>query len=182
MKLMKIRIFFFIISLMITNLSHSQQVDFPIDKNSGEIIYLEIIENTGLTKKKMFLKASEWFAKMFKTSKNVIQFSDQDSGKIIGKGNFNVTHTFFGAKSNIGYVTFMLEISIKDDKFRYKFTDLWHHNGTSAAKSPGDLRKKKSGIQITKKAWLSIRKQTHDNILNMIKSLKGTMKDTDDDW
>jgi hypothetical protein len=165
----------FILIVLTIQLSYSQVVNFPIDKDSGEIIYSKVTQTPGLSKNELFLYANEWFANSFKSSKDVIQFSDKESGKIIAKGNLDTSYRTLGMLIEIGYVSFTIEVATKNGRYRYIIKNFWHHKGISSVKSPGDLRIKKSGMQLSRKAWRSIKEQTNNKIIYLIKSLEVTM-------
>ncbi len=90
-----------------------------------------------------------------------------------------------GMDTDVGYISFTIDLSVKDGKYRYFIKDFWHHNGSSAIKSPGDLRIEKSGFQLSKKAWVSIKEQTNKTVNDLISSLYDTMiitKEINSDW
>jgi len=60
------------------------------------------------SKNELFSNALEWFANSFKSGKDVLQVSDKESGKIIGKGYFNTS-------------PIQITIVVKDNKYRYEF-------------------------------------------------------------
>ena len=59
------------------------------------------------SKNELFSNALEWFANSFKSGKDVLQVSDKESGKIIGKGYFNTS-------------PIQITIVVKDNKYRYE--------------------------------------------------------------
>jgi hypothetical protein len=123
-----------------------------------------------------------WFTLNFKSSKDVVQLSDENLGEIVGKGSFDVDYNGLGAK-NIGFVSFTIVVSVKDGKYKYKITDFWHDGGASGVNSPGDLLIEKPGWTITKGAWLDVKEQTKSKVSNIIESLKISMsKQTSDNW
>lgn len=89
-----------------------------------------IFEIEGKSKSEIFSSINKWISINYNSANNVIQLNDKESGDIIVKGINNLYYeseiTF---KSN-GYVPHklnlsfrhMIEINIKDNKFRVKFT------------------------------------------------------------
>lgn len=69
------------------------------------------------TKSVLFSNALSWFALTFKSANDVIQMKDAETGKIIGKGIFEMTDN--GGKSLPRNIT--ITISIKDSKYKYDF-------------------------------------------------------------
>ena len=159
----------------------------PIDEKTGQITYSDVVQADDIGKDVLYARAKEWFALSFKSAQNVIQLDDNENGKLIGKASFGVDITTL-AKVNAGYVLFTVEIQVKDGRYKYIFSDFWHEAGTSSVATPGDLRqeKPKGGLMtMGRKNWNSIKSQTNENALAMIRSLEETMtstSDSDDDW
>ena len=100
-----------------------------IPKVDGKYEYTEIIVLDSTYKKEILYKNSKlFFANVFKSAKDVIQYDDREEGKVIVKGNFSVE----GSQSSVllphfteeWKVNFSLEIFSKDGKYRYRLYDL----------------------------------------------------------
>lgn len=148
----------------------SQSIDFPIDAESGEIVYSNVIEVSNSKKDDLYIKANEWVVSYFKSAKDAIQYSDMNSGKIIAKGNFDVFFTALGITKNMGYVSFTIELAFKDGKYRYVIKDIWHHDATVS-----DVRAKKPEGGLTNKAWASVKEQTKMNITSLVADVQKAM-------
>ena len=88
--------------------------------------YVEIVEIDSFSQKEIYVESKRWLARNFKSSNNVIQYDDPETGTIIGKGNFAFPCTGYiectaYANSN---VNFTLTIESKDNRARLKFDDL----------------------------------------------------------
>lgn len=182
-------VLFFLSSFMLS-FGQKEIINLPIDPETNKITYSEVVlVDSVTTKQELYLKAKEWFAHAFNSAQNVIQFDDKESGKIIGKGLISVGSTLGPVKSsdNLGVVNFVVEIQLKNGKYKYTFTDLWH-DAQNSIYSPGDLRLEKPGGglgSMGQKNWNGIKIQTGDHINAMIKSLKISMKSTNkntDNW
>ena len=57
----------------------------PTDKPMESVV--EVVEVQGQKKDQLFESSKVWIAKSFKSANNVIQYQDQTTGTIIGKGN-----------------------------------------------------------------------------------------------
>jgi hypothetical protein len=91
--------------------------------------YSEIVDIPGKTKDQIYDQSRQWIAKSFKSSNNVIQYLNAESGTIIGKGNMpfpcrGYIECSAYANSNIN---FTLTIDVKDNKSRMSFNDLGIH-------------------------------------------------------
>lgn len=88
--------------------------------------YSEVVEMQGKTKDQLYDYSRQWVARSFKSSNSVTQYSNAESGTIIGKGNIpfpckGYIECSAYANSNIN---FTLTIDVKDNKSRVSFSDL----------------------------------------------------------
>lgn len=60
---------------------------YPVNENTDRIEFSEIVEAVSLSKDQLFSNAQTWIANTFGDYKNVIQFEDKETGKLILKGN-----------------------------------------------------------------------------------------------
>lgn len=58
----------------------------PLDKETGKIIYTEVISMDSVNKDELFNRAKNCFVTVFKNSSNVIQNKNEFNGIITGKG------------------------------------------------------------------------------------------------
>jgi hypothetical protein len=101
----------------------------PIDSSTSKITYSEVVYIDSLTNKlELFSRAREWFAKAYKSSTDVIQMEDKESGKIVGKALMQVYHRALGSNYPSGYINYTISIYMKDGRYKYEITD-FHHTG-----------------------------------------------------
>jgi len=130
----------------------------------GRIEFKKIIPLDSANKAAHFDKARLWVANTFRSAQNVIQYENRQEGKLLCKGLFAITSTGMGMSGTIhrdqaGYVSFTMEISIKDDRCRIRAYDFMH----DAVYSGGNLENAKpacGGTWMTAKTWHSIQLQT----------------------
>jgi hypothetical protein len=176
--------------IVFTTKIFSQENTFPIDSITGKITYSEIIKVDSVNNQKLYLRANVWFVHSFVSAKNVIQLNDKESGKIIGKGTFQVTdnnnHNSLVYVPIVGTVDFTVEIQTKDERYKYVLSDFSYKiNGeteidlTSSSGFKSGMFQKRLDIQ-----WADIKQNTNMTILNMIESLKNSMgtKYDSDKW
>lgn len=105
--------------------------NFPYDSASTSIRYVTIQE-TGLSKKINFNRIMEWSAINFGSLNNVLRYENYEDGKIILKGNFNVTHkkeyrNFWGSSKEGITVSICNQtyiFTIKDNKIKTEILDI----------------------------------------------------------
>jgi hypothetical protein len=89
----------------------------------GLVYYESVIDSIGSKSKESLYNASlKWMAESFVDSKEVIQIKDPVAGSIVGSGRFDYTPKGFMSTSQ--RMSFMVEITVKDNKSRirlYKF-------------------------------------------------------------
>jgi hypothetical protein len=169
-------------ALLVTTLLAFAQVEFPIDSVTGQIRYEKIVAVESTSKDILYERANVWLAKAFVDSKEVIQYSNQETGKVLAKGLLELNATYNGYEQSMGVVRFTLEVNTKEGRVRVLISDLIHEF-TDGNPSPGDLRKEKS-YPVLKKAWRVIKSETDEEIRRLIDSFeKAVMEDSqDDDW
>lgn len=85
-----------------------------------------IIVINGKSKNKIFEESKIWIAKSFKSANSVIQYSDKETGSIIGKGTIKypcdgvIDCGAFGED----IVNFTIKIDVKENKARVVFSDI----------------------------------------------------------
>lgn len=98
-----------------------------IPKVDGVYEYAEVVQLDSTYKKELLYKNSKlFFANVFKSAKDVLQYDDRDEGKVIGKGNFNIEGgqiVFLTSVTEKWRVNFSLEIFAKHGRYRYRIYD-----------------------------------------------------------
>lgn len=109
-----------IVSLLsFTYLVRAQGVPEGIPYVDGMVIFDKVYDAPEKNKSELFTLAKLWFVNEFKDAKEVIQYSDADEGKIIGKG---YSPCSFGLGINIHL---MITIMVKDEKYRAVVSDIY---------------------------------------------------------
>ena len=89
----------------------------PLPKSERQ--YQKIVDVSG-SKQELYTRTLEWLARSFGSSKEVIQFSDPDQAKVIGKGIMKVNYTITPVDTH-----FTLTIEIRDNRARFTFDQLY---------------------------------------------------------
>lgn len=86
----------------------------------------QIIEVPNKPKDKIFEESKVWIAQSFKSANNVIQYSDKETGSIIGKGNIQYPCDGFIDCTTFGEdrINFTIKIDTKDGKARVTINDV----------------------------------------------------------
>jgi hypothetical protein len=157
----------------------SQDNILPIDSETGQITYSEVVYIEGINSDILYQRANLWFVYTFKSANHVIQMNDKEAGKIIGKGNFSVRW---------GYVDFTIEIQVKDDRYKYTLSGLRYEPTRQNVYSHGDLTQEKPGGGIMTMGgnnWRKIKQEAHAEAILLIDSIKKSMainNDNSDEW
>lgn len=96
----------------------------PTDKPMESVV--EVVEVQGQKKDQLFESSKVWIAKSFKSANSVIQYQDQTTGTIIGKGNIQFPCEGFIDCGAFGKdrVNFTIQIDTKDDRARVSIYDI----------------------------------------------------------
>lgn len=98
-----------------------------------------LIDTIPLSKSELFVKASEWLAKSYNNSKAVIQYSDKEAGKIVGKALYQTPSLLSGLGGLIGdeTVDYTITIDVKEGKYKCVLSDFIHKGGEHYASGLG---------------------------------------------
>jgi hypothetical protein len=169
----------------------------PFDDETKRITYSEVVTvDSSTSKNELYSRGREWFAKAYKSSTDVLQMDDKESGKIVGKALMQVYHKALGSNYKSGYINYTISLYLKDGRYKYEITN-FHHTGqyVGDGNSIPDYGVCEDMINTTKKTMgMSYQKtfnyyltQMDENIKDLILDLKATMsKKTEvkkkDDW
>jgi hypothetical protein len=157
--------------LLIPVLGISQE--YPIDKETGKITYQVTKEIEGKGKNDLYLSALEWFATSYKDANEVIQFKDQESGKVIGRALMRLPN----ALSTVS-LFYNITVEVKDGKYRATVTDLYFQSSPTYGFNLED----QPPTMIGKKAFCQ---RVNIEVMTLLKGLHEEMKKAapvDEDW
>lgn len=166
---------------------------FNLNAQTGPVplSYTEVVQLSDSTPKSdLFLRAREWFNERFKSSKEVLQINDKESGELVGKGIMEVSYTYnmLGKHEQWADVHFTLSVWVKDDRYKYELSNfnvpaLLDGGGLY---SSDDYQYKYPGIGAKKSQefYLAIKAATEKKAQELIQSLKLKMatKSKSSDW
>jgi hypothetical protein len=170
-------------------------VAFPFLVFSQEpLTYSEAVEISGVNKDELFIRGREWFNENFKSSKDVLQITDKESGELSGKGIMDVDYVFhyLGEKRFTTSINFQMNVWVKDGKFKYEMTNFFVTGNSKGSIEFGlittsdETNKKYPGFNAKKmnEMYLSIKQGTEVKAKLMIEDLKIKMakKSKSTDW
>lgn len=148
------------------------------------LTYTEVVTLDGTSKDNLFTRSENWFAKAFRSSKDVIQTKSKEDGKIIGKALFEYNQSFLsGSATTKGVVKFTVSVFVKEGRYKYIISDFIHESFGANSIGLITLDKEYTGERkrgYTKnwynKIWLDIKKQIDSEVMSLITSLKKTMQ------
>jgi len=147
---------------------------------------IEKIDSAKGTKDELFVKANVWVAKTFVNAKDVIQMHDKEAGKIVVKGLINTKNFSFVIEYNY-YSSFLMTIDVKDNKYRYSFSDFifteWVNSSHSDIYNQSFESGRPKGLSgIPQKVWDKIQKNCWTQAKLMGRDLESAMKAKSDNW
>jgi hypothetical protein len=109
--------------IFFTGASQSQELNIPIDPNTGLITYQEVVEEKG-EKDELFNRCVYWLNEFYKNPVAVTKKRDFESGVMKGQHQFRIYFTDEeGYKKDAGMVMYDFTIEFKEDRYRYTVTD-----------------------------------------------------------
>ena len=179
-----------IFTLLLTTLTFSICLaQFPIDSETGEVKYLDVVELPNLNKQEIYKKVKFWMVSTLKSEDNMVELEGSNSEQIIGTGNIIIDSIWVYKKRKNIYrnanLNFKFIVFIKDGKLRYSFENFFCtlRSGLQInipeVKSTKGVADKKDKDEWTKDTSLRI----HNKILLLIKNFKTEIQKKDDnDW
>lgn len=138
-----------------------------------------LIDSLNATKDKLYIKANEWMAKKYVSSKAVIQMQDKEAGKIVGKAIMDV-HNQAGPSYNYETVDYIITIDVKEGKYRCVLSNFSHSGGVFDHKpygGVGTLEQERSGTK-----WPYIKDVAMQTSADILNDLKTYLRSKDDDF
>jgi hypothetical protein len=128
-----IAILFFASSISISSFCQKKKYDLSPDQRKemlksiptkdDKIFYDEVVTvDSSLKKDQLFMQLRQWFVENFMESKNVLEVNDMENGLLTGKGTYKYTK-INGLNVHSGHVMFVINMAVKDGKYRYQLYD-----------------------------------------------------------
>lgn len=142
-----------------------------LNDSTGTYRAVGVVQIDSTDKKTLYSSAMAWVALGYKSSKDVIQLSDMESGRIIIKGAF---------KTNIymksGFIYHTLTLEFKDNRYRYTYSDLSYYSSGS-----GEMSFDKGGM-ISKGTAVKSAQSSMQKAIDSLTEYLISKKAISDDW
>jgi len=110
---------FVLCGLMVCFLSFSCASTTPTQTVSEPVTFVEVVDVNGMMRDGIYVRANMWFVDAFRQANSVIQFSDRESGVIMGKYIFEIG----GMPKNHYRISSTITVEARDERYRISFTD-----------------------------------------------------------
>ena len=151
------------------------QEELPMGK-SGLVEYTEVVEVSGLSKAELYANAKAWFKDNYK-SPNVIKSEDAMDGVINAKSMFRIMSAPGGAEKG-GFVHYVLNLEIKEGRYKYTITSLKHSDKTNTIGTGGKIEREEPfcGYEVmSAEMWKGIKDLSINGVKELIENLKKGM-------
>lgn len=117
-----------VVLLLATQLVAQAQVNFPLNA-AGKIEISDVVMDS-LEKEELYELAGNWFTSLSKTPGLTVKAVKKDSiqGNIVADLEFPVFYQTGIFQKVLGVVTYKLTVSVKENKYRYVYTDFVLHH------------------------------------------------------
>ena len=173
-------------SLVYLNLEYDQ---------NNRIVFSEVIQVDGVSKKELFNRARKWFADYYNSSETVIDLEDKESGILIAKplGYANIPYILGFTAVKMFYT---INIYVKDGRYKYEITDIINEtdpsefNGYRSSKTNIEsvindymVFKPNGKIREKSKNWkVATIKMVYKIADDLVESMNNSVVDSDHDW
>jgi hypothetical protein len=171
----------FVAALFFALLSYSFAQELPVDKNTGKITYLEVVDADGLTAKEMYTIGKKWAA-----DNKLVLKEDKENETLVYTGNSALDYpNTTGNGIDKGKVSYTFSIFLKDNRYRFIVTDLAHSGeGKSAGSDGGKLENVSpecGKAKMSAKGWVTIKTKADTNLKALTADLKRVYKEAQND-
>jgi hypothetical protein len=131
------------------------------------------------SKEELFVRAKAWMARNYRSANDVIQLSDKDAGKLVGKGTFKAPAKPMGM-GNYYWVRYSVIIDVRDNKIRMKLTDFYqegssYKNGMDGG-SLNNEKPERGFMHMAQVTWENIKEFSFDYSKTLIRKFKKEMR------
>ncbi|WP_223559561.1 DUF4468 domain-containing protein [Chryseobacterium lathyri] len=160
---------------------------------SQELKYEEVVKvDSTVAKDELYNRARSWIANTYKSEKDVMSIEDKALGEISGNGSirYDPNKFYFGADCARGYITYKINLYIKDGRFKYVLHSFIHEGTrcegggiTSCGVLTNDLEAPED--KCPNKGWREIKGLTNSRIESLVSDLKEAMNkkyEGSNDW
>lgn len=159
--------------------AEARSYDFPVDSATGRIVYTDVVSVPGVSQADLYARAFEWMAKVYNSSKSVIELNDREAGKIIGKGAIPVRLKGSKVTNSAGVVGYTVSVFCKEGRYKYVLTDFHHEQVVSPSMATVRLRDTKLEIAepegLSATTWHYILEQASAEARQLVTELKTAM-------
>lgn len=98
-----------------------------IAQSNEPITFTEVVKVDSADHTELFNRARSWFNENFRSSKDVLNIADKETGELAGKGLTQFySSNFIGSATVRGVIRFAVTIQVKDGRYKYIITDFTH--------------------------------------------------------
>jgi hypothetical protein len=173
--------------LILSVILSSQAQTMPINEESGEIEYQEVVLLDSKSKDEIYQNAKTWMLSTLKSSDNMTQLDDQEKNQLIGNGTL-----MLDKRSGMidCMVNFKIIIKIKEGRYQYtinNFLHFYYQDGITPLRSSLNeiMTNDWGGKPMKEKKQEEIRKEVDTKIKALINNMKTSIlekNNEDDDW
>lgn len=100
-----------------------------ISQSNQPITFTEVVKIDSADHTELFNRARSWFNTTFKSSKDVLNISDKETGELAGKGLTQFySNSGLGASAVKGVLRFSITVQVKDGRYKYIITKFIHES------------------------------------------------------
>lgn len=151
------------------------------------ITYTEVVPAEGISKEVLFQRARAWVNDAFKSSKDVTQIQDKETGEIAGKAILRsvIDLHAFGKRAYPADYNFTFKIFVKDGRYKYEIGNFDNYRladertkpfGVLTSTGSAPLKHPMVSQKNMDDSWHSAKVHVEGEILPLIQSLKSAMQ------
>ncbi len=113
-----------ILSIIILIILYSNRES--IAQDNKPLIFEQVIQVDGVEKNILYDRIKKWIAISYVDANTVIKLDDKEIGELVVKGSIKYSRDKFINACATGYIDYTLQISVKDNKYKYQISQISH--------------------------------------------------------
>lgn len=150
-------------------------------QSDSTISYSEAVAVPGATQMQLYSRARSWIDNTFQNMKAVLSIDDKETGELAGKGVMRFQIGYMGKTRYMVPVTieFKLSVRVKDEKYKYEFSDFDVISFWTNTYDYGILRNEQGKLKLAStKKWNELAyEEIKENVQQQTQVLTSSLKD-----
>lgn len=112
--------------LLLAAIIAKAQPNVPIDKETGHVEYVEVVNVDGASAHELYKRIYYWYHTFYTNPSGVITSDNSNENYVNGQHAITVFDTVNGTANKHGLVKYTIEVAAKDGRYRYRIKEIYY--------------------------------------------------------